>query len=471
MALENLCINENKTLIHAWKLIALNGKSTVFCVSDDNKLTGILTDGDIRKYLLDTENYNVLIKDIMNKDFVYAKDKEDKTSIMAKTNSKIKIVPIVNDEFIIVDYFEHKIDMHIPIAIPNLGGNEFNYLMDAFLSTWISSKGNYIQKFEKGFAEFCFKNNTDSYGIAVSNGTVALHLALVTLGIGPGDEVIVPDLTFAATANAVLYTGATPVIVDIEKDSWCIDPNEVEKAITPKTKVIIPVHVYGQPCNMDRIMEIAQKNNLYVVEDCAEAHGAEYKGNKVGTFGIISCFSFFANKVITTGEGGMCITSDPNLAEKMRILRDHGMSKTKRYWHDFVGFNYRMTNLQAAIGLAQLERIDYILEEKEKLENLYREKLKNNPLISFQKNDFPERKKITWMISVLYNGDKEKLTDSFTKNNIEVRPFFYPLSEMPIYKQYAQPCSVSKAISAKGLNFPTNKIVNIELIDKIDNCL
>ncbi len=471
MALEKLLINENKNIIDAWKQMALNAKKLVFCVNDDGILTGVLSDGDIRKQLVKSENIKTKIKDVMNKNFVYAKENEEKHDILAKFNGLITIVPIVNDKFIPVDYYEFKMDTHIPIAIPNLGGNEFNYLMDAFLSTWISSKGDYITKFEKAFADYCSGTTKTLSGIAVSNGTVALHLALVALGVGKGDEVIVPDLTFAATINAVIHAGATPVIVDIERDSWCIDPAEIEKAITPRTKAIIPVHIYGQPCDMRKIMKIARQHNLLVIEDCAEAHGAEFEGQKVGSFGDVGCFSFFANKVITTGEGGMCLTSNPILAEKMRLLRDHGMNKSKRYWHDCIGFNYRMTNLQAAIGLAQLERIDIILKEKENLENLYKKQLGNNRNIHFQRNDLPDRKKITWMISILYDGNKEQLMKNFEDNKIEVRPFFYPLSEMPIYKQYVFSSGVSKEISKLGMNFPTNKIVNIELINKIGDCI
>ncbi len=469
--LESLLVNENKNIIDAWKQMSLNAKKIVFCVNDQGVLTGVLSDGDIRIQLIKSENIKTKIKDVMNRNFVYATDKESKADILAKIKGMITIIPIVNDDFIPVDYFEYKMDTHIPIAIPNLGGNEFNYLMDAFLSTWISSKGDYILRFEEEFSKYCFAGMKKNFGVAVSNGTVALHLALVALGIGEGDEVIVPDLTFAATVNAVLHAGATPVIVDIEQDSWCIDPKEIEKAITPKTKAVIPVHLYGQPCDMKSIMDIAKKHNLLVIEDCAEAHGAEFEGQKVGTFGDVGCFSFFANKVITTGEGGMCITANQELADKMRTLRDHGMSKTKRYWHDCVGFNYRMTNLQAAIGLAQLERIDLILKEKENLENLYKKQLEKFDNIHFQLSDIPGRKKITWMISILYDGDKEKLMQNFTDNKIEVRPFFYPLSDMPIYKDYVFSSKVAKEISKKGMNFPTNKIVNIELINKIGECI
>lgn len=464
MGLENLIVNEDNTIIDVWKIINQNVFNMVFVTDSKKKLVGTLSDGDIRRYLLEKENLNALAKNIMNKDYVWAYIDEPKENLLKKITEEINLLPLVNKNFEIVDYFQYKMSFHVPIAIPNLGGNEYKYLMDAFLSTWISSKGNYINAFENEFSKYCQAR----HGVAVSNGTVALHLALVALGVGRGDEVIVPDLTFAATINAVLHAGATPVIVDVEKESWCISPEEIEKAITPRTKAIIPVHLYGQPCDMEKIMELAVKKSLRVIEDCAEAHGAEFKGKKVGSFGDINCFSFFANKVITTGEGGMCITNDKKLADIMRILRDHGMSTEKKYWHECVGFNYRMTNLQAAIGLAQLERIDKILEEKEKLENLYKKALKNSKDIIFQHNNLKDRKKITWMISVLYKGDREKLMHNFINHKMEARPFFYPLSEMPIYKDYVFSAKNSKEISKMGINFPTNKIVNLELIDKIN---
>ncbi len=240
-----------------------------------------------------------------------------------------------------------------------------------------------------------------------------------------------------------------------------------QKAITPKTKAIIPVHVYGQPCDMDAIMKIAKENDLFVIEDCAEAHGSEYKGQKVGSFGDISCFSFFGNKVITTGEGGMCITNSAELDEKMRILRDHGMSKTRKYWHDQVGYNYRLTNLQAAIGLAQLERIDEILNWRSTLENQYREELKNIGKIKFQAI-LPERKKITWLVSILIeDGNKEEVLKTLNNAKIDARPFFYSLSEMDIYKKYSFSSENSLQISRQGINLPTNTSVSMETIQRI----
>jgi perosamine synthetase len=355
----------------------------------------------------------------------------------------------------------------IPMAFPDLTGKELEYITDAFLSTWISSSGIYIDRFEKEFSNYC----GTQYGVAVSNGTVALQLAMDTLNIGPGDEVIVPDLTFAATINTVIHRGAIPVIVDIEEDSWCIDPIEIKKAITPKTKAIIPVHIYGQVCDMHSVMEIARQHNLFVIEDSAEAHGAEYNGEKVGSIGDVGCFSFYGNKIITTGEGGMCITNNSGLDEKMRILRDHGMSKSKRYWHDYVGYNFRMTNLQAAIGVAQLERIDDILDSRRKVEVEYRKELDSIPSIEFQKDNLSNRNKIVWFVSVLLDRKRDLFLELLSNEGIDARPFFYPLSIMPIYKQFVFSNKVCLEVASKGINLPTNSQVDNAIILKIKELL
>lgn len=460
-----LCHCED-SLIKVIKIINDNCMGIAFVVEDDNKLVGTVTDGDIRRALLEDISLDEKVGKVVSKNCVFGSSKDSYDTLMDKMTRKIKVLPIVDGQHRVVDYIEFKQQVSFPVAIPNLSGNEFKYLNDAFLSSWISSSGEYISKFETQFAEFCGAD----YGVAVSNGTVALHLALVSLGIGPGDEVVVPDLTFAATINAVIHAGATPVIVDIESDSWCIDPQKIEEAISAKTKAIIPVHLFGQPCDMEAIMQLAKTHDLFVIEDCAQAHGAEFKGQKVGSFGDIGCFSFFGNKVITTGEGGMCITNSSDLDEKMRVRRDHGMSKTKRYWHDVIGYNYRLTNLQAAIGLAQLERIDDILENRRVYENSYKSAFKNKP-VSFQA-DLPERKRITWLVSVLLDKSRDELSDyiSRLKNaGLDVRPFFYPLSDMELYKEFcAKPCPVAKMVSQKGLNFPTyESLKNIDEIEAI----
>lgn len=461
--LNKLMCHVDGALIDAWKIINENAKGTVFIVDTHKKLLGILTDGDIRRFLISGGRLEIGIEEVMNHEFSFGWEYESNKKLLKKLNERVTILPILNKDFQLVDFIEYKANFYIPVAMPDLKGNEFNYLADAFLSTWISSSGEYIKNFEKDFSKYC----TVNHGVAVSNGTVALHLAMKVLGIGFGDEVIIPDLTFAATINAVLHANATPVIVDIDENDWTISSAEIQKAITSKTKAIIPVHIYGQPCDMDSIMNIAKVNKLFVIEDCAEAHGSEYKGKKVGSFGDISCFSFFGNKVITTGEGGMCITNSAALDEKMRILRDHGMSKTIKYWHEVVGFNYRMTNLQAAIGLAQLERIEEILNWRSQLEKNYREELKDIKQIRFQAI-LPDRDKITWLVSILIKGNKrDEVLKSLNEMNIDARPFFYSLSEMEIYKKYLFSNEKSLSVSKCGINLPTNPSVSYDTIQRI----
>lgn len=463
-----LLCQETKTLLDALKMINENGKGAVFIVNDQKKLRGILTDGDLRRLILNGAPLQELIINTIRSKPVYAKETDSQRAILKKLNDTIRILPVVNKNDVVVDFVEYKGDVHFPLIAPNLDGNEFKYLIDAFLSTWISSRGEYIEKFEKNFSKFC----QTSYGVSTSNGTVALHLALLACGIGPGDEVIVPDLTFAATINAVLHAGATPVIVDIERSSWGIDPVEIEKAITRRTTAIIPVHLYGQPCDMGAIMRIAKKHKLFVIEDCAEAHGAEYDGRKVGSFGDVSCFSFYGNKVITTGEGGMCVTSNKRLDQRMRILRDHGMSVKKKYWHECVGYNYRMTNLQAAIGVAQLERIDEILDGRQRVESFYRKVLKDVDFVEFQKMDLPRRKKITWLVSLLIqNGQRDHMVEKLRVKNFDVRNFFFPLSSMAIYKKFKFSGRQSMEISRQGISLPSSPSISEEVVYKIANVL
>lgn len=461
--LEKLVCKVDAMLIDAWKIINENGKGIVFIIDDAHIIAGVLTDGDIRTYLLKERNFNVSVSKIMKRDFVFAFHNYKSEDIIKLFNEKIKIIPILDDHNKLIDYMELNKTLRIPVALPDLKGKEFEYLTDAFLSTWISSTGKYIDIFENKFASFCNTN----YGVAVSNGSVALQLALEALGIGNGDEVIVPDLTFAATINPVLHVNATPVIVDIEEGSWCIDPKEIEKAITPNTKAIIAVHIYGQVCDMNSIMQIAKKNKLYVIEDCAEAHGASYNEKKVGSIGDIGCFSFFANKVITTGEGGMCTTNNKDLDKLMRVLRDHGMNKEKRYWHDLVGHNFRMTNLQASIGVAQTERIEQILLERKNIEDSYKKELREVKELVFQPNNLPNRNKVTWFVSILLLKNRDLVIDKLKVEGIDARPFFYPLSIMPIYKSYVFSSQKSQEISKLGINLPTNNMINKSVILRI----
>jgi len=345
----------------------------------------------------------------------------------------------------------------IPVAEPNIGQKEISYVLKAVKSGWVSSLGYYVEKFENDFTEYCGRK----YGVSVSNGTVALHLALVSLGIERGDEVIIPNFTFVAVANAVTYTGAKIVPVDIESDTWNINSQKIESKITKKTKAIIPVHTYGHPANMDPILKIAKEYNLFVIEDAAEAHGAEYKGKKVGSFGDISCFSFYGNKSITTGEGGMCLTDDENLYKKMLLLRDHGMRKEKKYWHEVIGYNYRLTNLQAALGCAQLEKINQFIWIKRRNAELYKNLLKNLPWITLPVEK-EYAKNIYWMFSILVNNEmgynRNLVAKKLKKANIDSRVFFYPISDLPPYKNKVKNknLEISKKIAYRGLNLPSS---------------
>lgn len=352
----------------------------------------------------------------------------------------------------------------IQIARPDMTHREFRSIMDAFLSSWISSKGPYVEKFEDGFRGFV----GTKYGIAVSNGTVALHLALVALGVGPGDEVIVPDLTFAATINAVLYCGATPVIVDVDGGTWSMSLATIERACTPRTKAIIPVHLYGRPAEMGPIAAFAGRQGIAIVEDCAEAHGARYAGRAVGKFSDISCFSFYANKIVTTGEGGMCLTDSEELAHSLRVLRDHGMSPDRSYWHDRVGFNYRLTNLQASIGHAQLQRVHQTLKRNKEIAEMYRVALQRIPGVRFPPDMDGVHSPVVWLSSVLVPAERRNaLLAAAAKADIEMRPFFHSLSTLPPYERYARRCPNSLELSATGVNLPTSRAVDTEAVERI----
>ena len=336
----------------------------------------------------------------------------------------------------------------LPMAAPSLGKEELKYVSDCVKSGWVSSKGKYIVDFENSFAKFC----GTKYGIATSNGTTAIHLVLAALGIKPGDEVIVPTLTFIATANVVKYCGA-------KAETWNMDVDKVEEKITENTKAIIPVHLYGHPVDMDPLMEIAKKHNLTVIEDAAEAHGAEYKGKKGGSIGDINCFSFYGNKTITTGEGGMITTDDKNFVDKARILRSHGMSTEKWYWHPYLGYNYRMTNIQAALGLGQMKKIKKFVEVKRKVGLLYKKLLSEVDGITRQAEK-SWAKSSYWMNGVLiedsFGVGRDELMGLLKKENIDSRPFFYPIHTQPEYaKENSESFPLAEEIARKGLVLPS----------------
>jgi len=343
--------------------------------------------------------------------------------------------------------------MFFPISKPSITELEIEYVNDAVRSTWISSLGPYIDRFESEFARFC----ESRYAVSVSNGTVAIHLSLVALGIGPGDEVIMPNLSFVATANAVLHAGAVPVMIDIEPTTLCIDPEKIEAAITPRTKALMPVHLYGHPADMEKIMSIAKKHNLIVIEDAAEAHGAKAYGRRVGSWGNCATFSFYGNKNLTTGEGGMITTQDEKLYHRLRYLRDHAMSKEKRYWHTEVGYNYRITNIQAAIGCAQLDRIEDLMRKRAELYSWYQKALQGVSDISLNRSQ-PWANSSYWLICFESNHFDEKTRDAFMlrlkQKGVDSRPYFYPMSHMPYLKSTIH-TPVTEQVYQRGINLPT----------------
>lgn len=355
----------------------------------------------------------------------------------------------------------------IPVAEPWLGEKELAYAAECVKTSWISSIGKYVSQFEEEFAQFCGSR----YGVTTSNGTTALHLALRSLGVGEGDEVIVPALTFASTAFAVSYTGAVPVFAEVDVHTWNIDPSKIEERITAKTKAIIVVHLYGHPADIDHILEVAQKYNLKVIEDAAEAHGAEYKGKRVGSLGDAGCFSFYGNKIITTGEGGMLTTDSEALMEKARLLRDVAMSPDKRYWHTDIGFNYRLTNLQAAIGVAQLEKIEEIIRLKRRNAKLYDSLLKDVEGVTLP----PEAlwaKSVFWMYSILVDEDfgrnRDSVMEGLRKKGVDSRPFFYPLHTLPPYAT-GEKFPVSEDLGKRGVNLPSSvKLTEEEIAYIVD---
>ena len=339
----------------------------------------------------------------------------------------------------------------IPLYQPDLSGNEKRYVLECLDSTWISSKGRFISEFEDGFRQYLGIDRA----LGICNGTAALHVALLALGIGSGDEVIVPTLTYIAAVNAITYTGATPVFVDSRPDTWQMDPEDVARKITSRTKAIMVVHLYGQPCDMDALTKIAQAHKLYLVEDCAEAFGARYNQDLAGTFGDVAAFSFYGNKTITTGEGGMVVTKDDKLAERARHFRGQGLADNREYWHDVVGYNYRMTNICAAIGLAQLERADEFLSKKRALAKKYQEQLAGLPIAVHR--EAPNTVHSYWMISILVEKatDRDPLRDHLRDKGIETRPLFYPAQTMPIYAAKRAPFPVADDLSRRGINLPS----------------
>lgn len=360
----------------------------------------------------------------------------------------------------------------IPVAAPVLAGREKEYVADCMESGWISSSGKYVELFEAAFAEFCGVR----HAVTCCNGTVALHLALLALGVGGGDEVIVPTLTFVATANAVTYCGARPVFVDSEPETWNLDPAQVETKITSRTKGIIAVHLYGHPAEMDMLRDIARRHGLFLLEDAAEAHGALYRGRPVGSLGDVATFSFYGNKIIATGEGGMVVTNDDALAARVRLLRGQGMDAEMRYWFPVVGYNYRMMNIPAAIGLAQLEQADWHIRRRREVAATYLQLLQSVPTLRWQAEHASARHAY-WMFTVIlgdeWRGSRDEVITQMQERGVETRPVFYPMHVLPPYRESArgEEFPVAEELAWRGLSLPTWAGLSPDDLSYVCECL
>ena len=358
----------------------------------------------------------------------------------------------------------------ISVAQPKLEGNERKYVLDCLDTNWISSNGKYIGAFEEAFAAFCGVK----HAVAANNGTTALHLALVALDLQPGDEVIIPTVTYIATANAVRYCGGVPVLVDVCADTMNIDPLQIEKAISPRTRGIIPVHLYGHPADMEQVSAIAKKHGLWVVEDAAEAHGAEVNGKRVGSMSECATFSFFGNKIVTTGEGGMVTTNDDAIAARLRLFRGQGVDPKRRYWFPVIGFNYRMTNIQAAIGLAQMETIEVSLRDRQEIARMYDEALGPLKDLLVLPTTQAGMHHVYWMYTVFLRSGGESRRDELMRAlddaGIETRPVFYPMHVLPPYKEdKAYP--VADEWAQRGLNLPTHQYLTRDDINRVASAI
>ena len=464
--LKNLTVNLPEKLHNIIKKINKNGLGTVFIVDNLNRLKGSITDGDIRRYYLKNtklpKTINFKSKVVNKNPFFLSISTNIQTLLKYLEQSskellpKFRCIPLVNKKKVIIEIATKENPRNYQIAQPDIGNQELQNIIKAFKSGWISSKGKYIEIFEKKFSKYL----NGGFSVSTTSGTTALQLGMTSLGISKDDEVILPSFTFAGSINSIINIGAKPVIVDIEQNTWTIDLNKIQKAITRKTKAIMIVHIYGQPCKIDEIKRFCKQNKLFLIEDCAEAVGSTYKGRLVGLDGDCSCFSFFANKTITTGEGGIVVFKNKKIAEYAKILRSHGMSASKAYWHNFSGFNYRMTNIQAAIGSAQLDKIATLLNRRKKIFKNYDillKKVKNVRLLpsnTWSENSY-------WLYTIILESNKirNNVIKHFKEKGIEARPTFYPLHLMPPYKSFSKTkCPVANSIGLKGLSLPSSKI-------------
>jgi perosamine synthetase len=467
-ALIDLVVEQSTSLRDALAPLDRSGLGFLMIVDAGGVLVGVLTDGDIRRAMLRGQMPDEPVRLAMRTDFVSLPVEADTAQINHALTDRIAFVPLIDAAGRPADFASHARHRRFPVAEPLLDGNEAEYLLECVRTGWISSQGSFVRAFERAIADF----HDMPFAVAVSNGTAALHLALLSVGVAPGDEVIVPDFTFAATASAVIHAGATPVFVDVDPTTWTIDAGAVADAVTERTTAIVPVHIYGHPCDMPPLVELARDRGLRIVEDNAEALGARAHGQLTGTFGDVACFSFYGNKTLTTGEGGMILFKDEAAAARASRLRDHGMSPDRRYWHLEAGFNYRLTNLQAAVGVAQMERIDEILQRKRTLAERYAAHMSGVEGISLPPHA-AWADPVCWLYTVRVGEElgltRDELASRLLVNGIETRPVFEPLHLMPPFERFARGGAfpATDAIAATGLSLPSAVTLREEDVDDI----
>ena len=443
-------------------------------ILEQRKPVGSLTDGDIRRFILNGGSIEDNISNAMNKNFITLKNEPTYIESIALLDKGIKLVPIISDNNDVLDIVDVKSISRIPIHDPRLKGNELKYILDCIETNWISSQGSYVEKFEKLFSSY----HESLYTTTTTSGTTALELAFKAIKEKREGYVLVPDLTFGATLNAVSNAGLTPIICPVNSKDFSIDLSSVPSSILSKTAAVCIVHLYGSVVNMKEILDLKEKYNFYIVEDCAEALGSKLNGFRAGTFGDISAFSFFGNKLITTGEGGMLITRNKDFYDYINVIKNHGMRSNRRYWHEVIGTNARMTNIQAAIGLAQLENLSSIVKKKRDIHRIYFEKLsKLNSKISIWHESL-DLKSSYWLntIEVKNKDHIDLLILEGEKRNIDFRRCFYPMHILPAFSEFSNKSfDYSESVSVynhliclpSGLNLVPDQILTV--CDVVEN--
>jgi perosamine synthetase len=459
LELPRFVVSENLTLKEASEALDKSGFGIIF-VTNAEVLVGCFSYGDLRRFALSGGELNAKLYVAMNKEVKKVTEHSTPTEIQNAFRSGVKLVPVVDSNSRLIDIIEETNSRMIPLSEPNLGIRESQLVNECLDANWISSTGRFVSEFEELFVQYTNAQN----GVAVSNGTLGLVLALKALGISTGDEVIVPSLTFGATANAVIQVGAIPIFVDVQIDSMCLDPSKIEEAITDRTRCIIPVHLYGQAADLDRIMEIIAGRNIKIIEDAAEAIGTLYKGKHVGTITDAGVFSFFANKTITTGEGGMVLFKSKVIAANAKKMRSHGFSEANRYVHEIWGSNFRLTNVQAAIGVAQMERISDFVAKKQEIAKIY-----NSHLAVYEKYGLMVPAKMSdvvnsnWLYTILLPEgiNPQALVAYLQENMIESRRIFEPLHLQPVFRNGSSESDFTNSINCfnRGICLPSSTLL------------